>query len=352
MLTKLKTQLLRTARATRLNRSLANSRWRQNRLLIVCYHGVSEDDEHVWNPGLFVSRQTLARRLEILKQGGYAVLPLEEAVQRLGHGSLPPRSVVLTFDDGMANFRTLAWPLLRQYGYPATVYLRTDYCFYQRPVFDVVCPYLAWKRRDRTAAANPLLGWDAEQDLRTTEGRAKAVAHVRRTADERQLDEHARDSLLAELANHLGIDFDRFIASRILQIMTPDEVSKTAAEGVDLQLHTHRHRMLTMIRESDDLRKEIEENRARILQLSGRNPTHFCYPSGRFRETHFPALRQLGIVSATTCEPGMAQRDMDPLALPRFVDTELQSDDSFEAWLSGVRTVLSTIRRNKQTYSH
>jgi polysaccharide deacetylase len=142
MLRALKLQVLRATRATGLNRKLSETEWRRNQLLILCYHGISQDDEHEWNPGLFMRPQLFKSRLEILKQGSYRVLSLSEGLDRLAKSSLPPRSVVLTFDDGMVNFRSHALPILRKYDYPATVYLRTDYCDYRRPVFPPVCPYM------------------------------------------------------------------------------------------------------------------------------------------------------------------------------------------------------------------
>src|SRR5271169_6501281 len=109
--------------------------------------------------------------------------------------------------------------------------------------------------------------------------------------------------------------------------MSPAEVIASAEEGVDIQLHTHPHRLITTLDQDHELRAEIEENRTRILQLTGRNPVHFCYPSGKYGTEYLPALRQLGIATATTCEPDLAARSSDPLLLPRYVDTETQTQD-------------------------
>ena len=288
-----------------------------------------------------MSPTTFEGRLETLNKGGYRVLALAEAVDRLVKSSLPPKSVVLTFDDGMANFRTVALPILRKYGYPATVYLRTDYCYYQRPVFHPVCPYLLWKQRHSIAPANSKLGWLEAQDLRTQEGRARAWSSIQWIGGTGQRTDEDRDVVLKELACNIGIDYEAFLGSRILQIMSPAEVSAIAGEGVDIQLHTHHHRLITTIDQDHELSAEIEENRTRIFQLTGRNPVHFCYPVGKYSPKYLPALRQLGIATATTCEPGLAGKKSDPLLLPRFVDTEAQMQDSFEAWLSGVGSLLS-----------
>src|SRR3970040_1656437 len=83
---------------------IADSSWRRNRLLVLCYHGVSLQDEHEWNPELFVTPAFLRRRFEILREKGYSVLPLDEALAHCASGTLPPRSVVITFDDGLSDF--------------------------------------------------------------------------------------------------------------------------------------------------------------------------------------------------------------------------------------------------------
>ena len=347
MLRSLKLQFLRASRATGLNRSLSGTEWRRSRLLILCYHGISQDDEHEWNPQLFMQPQTLERRLEMLKQGGYTVLSLSEGLDRLAKGSLPYRSVVLTFDDGMINFRLHALPILRKYGYPATVYLRTDYCGYRRPVFPPVCAYLLWKKRDSVVPGNSELGWLQPQDLRTPEGRSRAWSSIQRVHQERELSADGHDAIVAELARHLGIDYMGFVDSRILQIMDPEDVCAIAQEGIDVQLHTHSHRLITTLGQGEELRYEIEENRRRIFELTGRNPVHFCYPSGKYSLDSLPALRRLGIASATTCDPDLAARSSNPLLLPRYIDTDVRSDSEFEAWLSGVGSLLVRLRASK-----
>jgi len=65
---------------------------------------VSLQDEYEWNPELFVTPAFLRRRIEILRDTRYVVLPLGEAVGSLRRDTLPPRSVVLTFNDGLHNF--------------------------------------------------------------------------------------------------------------------------------------------------------------------------------------------------------------------------------------------------------
>src|SRR6185312_6273066 len=74
-----------------------DSRWRNQRLLILCYHGISIEEEHLWRPATYIHPTLFTKRLEQLARTGYQVLPLGEAVDRLYRGDLPSRSAVITF---------------------------------------------------------------------------------------------------------------------------------------------------------------------------------------------------------------------------------------------------------------
>jgi peptidoglycan/xylan/chitin deacetylase (PgdA/CDA1 family)/SAM-dependent methyltransferase len=76
-----------------------------------------------------VSPESFERQLSYLKRHGYASIGLDDWVHTLSSrdGRLPGRYVCLTFDDGYRDFREHAWPLLKHYGFSATVFLPTDW---------------------------------------------------------------------------------------------------------------------------------------------------------------------------------------------------------------------------------
>jgi peptidoglycan/xylan/chitin deacetylase (PgdA/CDA1 family) len=330
MLKQLKLLALQAAENFAVGSALSRSRWRRNRLLILCYHGVSLEDEHVWNPALYVSTGLLRERLSLLRRAGCAVLPLSEAVRRLYEGSLPARSVALTFDDGTYDFYRQALPVLEEFRFPATLYLTTSYCEYNRPVFDLMCGYLLWRGRDRTLALAEALPGPLRLDAA---GRAQAERALKAFVRRRSYSESQKDELLAALAAALAIDYAELCRMRLLQLVNIEEARALAAAGVDIQLHTHNHRV--SLRE-ERFRREIAENRAWIERVSGGALRHFCYPSGYCKPEFLPWLRAAGIDSATTCEPGLAAPTCDPLLLPRLVDSSALSESEFRGWVSGV----------------
>lgn len=331
-----KRALLRTMKGLGTFALLHRSRWRRERLLILCYHGVSLDDEHEWNSELYMQPVDFEARLALLRKNGCSVLPLGEALARLYREDLPPRSAAITFDDGGYDFYARALPLLKSYGYPATVYLTTYYCERQKPVFDMACYYLLWKGRGGLLDGTKL-GLDQPLDLRTdaavNQARWALLAHARK----QRLDTEAKDALLRALARASGAGYDELAGKRLFHLMTPEEVRRAAHAGIDFQLHTHRHRTPL---DRELFLEEINENRRKIQAFTGREPRHFCYPSGIYRREFLPWLAELSVASATTCESGLASPQSNPLLLPRLVDHTALAPIEFEGWLTGWTSLL------------
>ncbi|HPQ16139.1 MAG TPA: polysaccharide deacetylase family protein, partial [Bryobacteraceae bacterium] len=151
------------------------------------------------------------------------------------------------------------------------------------------------------------------------------------------LDEEGKQELLKQLARTAGVDYGELVRKRLLQIMTPGEVCELARAGIDFQLHTHRHRTPS---DRDLFLREIRDNRERLQALTGRNPVHFCYPSGVHKPEFLPWLAEASIASATTCEPDLASPRSNPLLLPRLVDHCGLDEVEFEGWLCGCSAFL------------
>jgi len=327
---------------------VANSLWRRKRLLILCYHGISLDDEHLWRPQLYMPAELLGKRLEMLRAMCCSVLPLGEALARLHSRDLPPRSVAITFDDGTYDFYKQAYPLLRKYDVPVTVYQTTYYADHEMPVFNLICSYMLWKRRDGQLVETREFGLSEPVDLGTEAGRHRVVRGLIDLSARENLNGQQKNELAGRLAANLGLDYAQFAAERILQLMNAQELAEVGRNGIDLQLHSHRHRTPD---EEAAFRREIAENRDRIRALTGREAIHFCYPSGVYRKEFAGWLEKEAVVSATTCDVGLVDRRDNPYLLPRFVDASGRSQLEFESWLSGVGSLLALRRAAPQRYT-
>ncbi|WP_395692769.1 polysaccharide deacetylase family protein [Nocardioides sp.] len=96
---------------------------REPGLTVIGWHrvdGASSD-------GLSTGVDDFRRNLDVLEDWGATVLPLGAAVAALDEGVLPERAVSLTFDDGYASVVETAWPILRERGLTATLFVVTGY---------------------------------------------------------------------------------------------------------------------------------------------------------------------------------------------------------------------------------
>ncbi len=93
---------------------------------ILLYHGV---DDHV-PAGLapyVMAPERFDEHMRYLADRGCQALTVSELTDRIDRGDpLPENTVVVTFDDGLADFGRHAWPILRTYGLPATLYVVSD----------------------------------------------------------------------------------------------------------------------------------------------------------------------------------------------------------------------------------
>ncbi|PWK44426.1 polysaccharide deacetylase family protein [Pleionea mediterranea] len=94
-----------------------------NSLVILVYHHIDTKTPAATStdPDLF------QQHLEYLKDNNFSVLPVEQAVKQLMNGqSLPDKAVSITFDDGYESIYTTAFPLLKQYNFPFSVFVSTQ----------------------------------------------------------------------------------------------------------------------------------------------------------------------------------------------------------------------------------
>lgn len=98
-------------------------RRKRNEVIILLYHRVN-DRYHTERD---VTVGNFCWQMDYLKRRGYTVISMDEAYDRIMAGEIHGRYAVLTFDDGYEDFYLNAYPVLKQHGFPSTVYLATGY---------------------------------------------------------------------------------------------------------------------------------------------------------------------------------------------------------------------------------
>lgn len=315
--------------------------WTRRQLRILCYHGIWIGPPPHYGDRLFMSPRRFAERMSLIERRGYRVISLADALQRHAQGRTRARDVVITIDDAWLGTYLHMLPELERRGYPATLYVTTYYVLARYPVLNVLLGYLCSQHESTSVLA---------QIVPDELGPAQRVAALIAGIDALPTLE-ARWAEVGRIAGLLSKQIDVDAVAVAFRLMDEGQLRDAMGRGIDLQLHTHTHRMHGQ--DPDLVGEEIELNRAnlaRIVDRPAHSFVHFCYPSGEHDPRVFDSLTKAGILSATTTEFGLNRQGENTLALHRILDGESTSDIEFEAQLSGFWGLMQSLRDRANRY--
>ncbi len=316
-------------------------RWAtRNGLRILCYHGTIDREEYV-KPKLFMQARKFEQRMRFLRKRGFPIVPLDAAFEGLSSGTLPNHATVITIDDGSDGTYRYALPILERLGIPATVYVTTSYLGTDIANIETLVEY-AMRGSSASTLRLPDLPetisgpWDLKDEQSLNQGLAALVSYSA------PLEPTERAGLARRIVENLGLDWHDLEARKMFYMADEGQIRAFAAAGMDVELHTHRHR-----RRYDDeatFKRDIADNRQALSALAPGPFNHFCYPYGSYTSRQFPWLEAAEVKSATTCKSHFNYADTPRYELGRFLDGEDVSQIEFEAEMSGVLEVLRRLR--------
>src|SRR5207253_371890 len=92
--------------------------------IIFCYHRLVDKVRY---PGTEITPQVFEQQMKMLKDRGITVISLQDLLAwKRGEKNIPPRCAVVSFDDGWKSQYEVAWPIMKKFGYPFTMFIYTE----------------------------------------------------------------------------------------------------------------------------------------------------------------------------------------------------------------------------------
>jgi peptidoglycan/xylan/chitin deacetylase (PgdA/CDA1 family) len=234
------------------------------------------------------------------------VVTVNDFVDRLTSGASLRRTAAITFDDAYVGVFEAAWPLLRDLGLPATVFVVA-----QAP------------------AQGADFWWDHPAVLR-----AHSPARHEHWLTTLRGDGAAIVASLGHPPSSSPHGADPVRPPRSCRPADWQTITEAARSGLQLGVHSATHRSLPAL-DDIDLQREVIESRAEIMRRTGVTPEFFAYPYGRWNDRIREAVRAAGYRAAFALERGHGT-GTDSWALPRLNVPAGIGDPAFQAWTAGL----------------
>lgn len=301
------------------------SKYTGSQVAIIFYHRVSARKDcwsvEALDPDIFEAQIRYLCR-------NYRILSLRELLASLNVNELPKKAVAITFDDGYKDNYLHAYPILRKYHVPATIFLASG-SIGGRDLFwwDKV-GYAVWHAGVRRLQLAELGNYQLESDI---DRRHAALAILERLKD---LPDWRKNLLIGELINRAEADIPDGLGEQL--ILSWEEVIEMSLNGIDFGAHTVTHPVLPNL--STGLAKwEIAQSKKDVETRIGKGVHFFAYPDGQFNAQIADIVREVGFIGACADYPSWIRFTANPYELGRIGGgADHGNEDVFKFLLSGL----------------
>ncbi len=287
---------------------------RPHLLRVLTYHRIGEPaaTPHLNPTSISATPRVFDQHMQYLSRH-YRVVSMAEVLAAIaGERRLPGRAVLITFDDACVDFKEIAWPRMKKYGLPATVFVPTAYPNHPERMFwwDKLYRSIMYSRKNElhlpAVGVLSLQSPEArQQSLRRVQNHFKMLSNVEAIT--------LVEEISANLNGHLKPE---------KTVLDWEELRQLAKEGVTLGPHTQTHPILTQI-PLPEVRKEVLGSMQDLQREIGPVLPIFAYPNGNNSAEIRQILREAGIKAAFSMLRGFNNLDTeDPLGLRRVNITQ------------------------------
>lgn len=314
------------------------NKYTSNTATVFMLHGVNTTGDE---GGCELDAEVIREFFSYLKKEDYRVISLAEYIEAIKSKRSTYKTVVFTVDDGYRNFYRSYYPIFREYDYPATIFLTTD--FVEKRIF------LWWDKLEyvlkNTTHKNLDLAEHGLGSLDLNENGDRIAALQKIIAYCKSIPDSQRRELVDKLVIRLGVDVSGQPRDKYEPLQW-HEINEMSRNKIDFFPHTKTHPILSQLpyeqklAEIGDSKRFLEDRLSKSLDI-------FSYPNGKPQDIDpdtIKALRESGVTVAVTSIPGFnnTQAPNNLFMLHRFAipDNPLW----FKQYVSGLEFVKNRLR--------
>jgi peptidoglycan/xylan/chitin deacetylase (PgdA/CDA1 family) len=278
------------------------------RFQVLAYHKVSPDPHPFFEP---VEPQAFEEQMQFISSC-YRVMALTELIERSRRGEVLERAVAVTFDDGYRDNYEYAFPILKKYKIPATIFvatgaIETGATLWHDRVFDA----FRYTTVEHGSLPYPEVGTLLLEPPTACQDSLRRVLYCAK-----KLYGDNRRRFIDEVELALKPILPRPKENRML---TWNQIRDMHAMGIEFGSHTVTHPILSQLPAEEAL-KELVDSKAELTHRLKSSIASFAYPNGQpadYNEGIKALLRRAGYTCAVTTTPGFNHVFSDPFEIRR-----------------------------------
>ncbi|MDD5086600.1 MAG: polysaccharide deacetylase family protein, partial [Candidatus Nanoarchaeia archaeon] len=270
----------------------------------------------------------------------YNVISLEEFVEHCKKNKNPPKnSAVITFDDGYIDNYLFAYPILKKYNIPATIFLTANYISTNKIFWWDKIAYAIKKTEVKNIDIKNFGKYKLEKKQQKADSLRDIMFKLKK------IDETEKNSFINLIIQKTKLKIPKDIKRNTLSW---DEITEMSKNNISFGSHTLNHPILTKIPISE-AENEIKESKRIIEEKIKNKIKFFCYPNGEFSDFNNKIkkiLRENGFECSVLYIPGFNSKNSDVFELKRVFVRYNDDIILFKNKLAGVDIVLFSLYRS------
>lgn len=287
--------------------TLISGKGKRKKLFILIYHRVLDEPDEMrpWE----VDKDRFSWQMELIAKY-FNVMAFSEAIERMDQGTLPPRAICITFDDGYADNYTNALPILLKNKLSAIFFIASGYLDGGRMWNDSVIESLRLMQAKRLDLRE--IGLDL-YDINSPQKKASVALEII------QKIKHLEPNLRSQYTNYIvAIENIKLPDNSML---SSQQLIKLHESDMEIGGHTVTHPIMAKLG-LDAVKQEVYDNKIALEKMLNTKLRYFAFPNGKPEQDYLieqiQVIKNCGYEAAVSTMPGVSNVQNDRFQLARF----------------------------------
>lgn len=305
----------------------------KSQVIILVYHRIGPMTDK-WSINPMLHPKLFEEQINYFSKN-FKIIPLNNLSEMITEGTIPEKAVVITFDDGYKDNYEVAFPILKKYNAPATIFLATGPIEEKKLFWWDLVNYVLFYTDMKFIDINDIGTYQLSSD----EDKIKAGLNIQEKL--KKMNNNKKESIINELINLTDVNIPEKLGKKY--VLSWREIKRMNKNGIEFGAHTVTHPILTNV-SIDEAKLEILNSKNCIEENLGTEVKSFAYPNGDYNEKILSLVENLGFNSSVSVFPMRPiKNSVSELYKLNRINATLKDFNILKLYLCGLRGDLNTL---------